>query len=379
MSKKNKTKFIQIGLFVATLLTTTISGAEWIFGRSLLFEFDKFSLADLLQGLKYSIPFLGFLTVHEFGHYFMAKSKKIKVSLPFYFPIWLGVVTSFGTLGAFIRIKQTIKTKKDYFDIGIAGPLAGFVIALAILIYGFVNLEGLEYILKIHPEYTSLGANYKEYLSNNYPSDQASKIGGSLLYDFLESSLANPANIPHPYEEIHYPFLLAGFLGLFFTALNLIPIGQLDGGHILYALIGDKYFNIVSPVLFVLFVFFSGLGLFSVEEFKNIESQDFNLHLGKFVFFVYFNYLCFSKIFNSKINNLILALSIVLAQFLFNLLMPQVEGYSGFLAFCFLLGRVLGVYHPVVSDEQGLDFKRKILGWCALLIFVLSFSLYPFS
>ena len=59
--------------------------------------------------------------------------------------------------------------------------------------------------------------------------------------------------------------------------------------------------------------------------------------------------------------------------------MPQIEGYSGFLAFCFLLGRVLGVYHPVVSDEKGLDIKRKILGWCALLIFVLSFSLYPFS
>jgi membrane-associated protease RseP (regulator of RpoE activity) len=366
-------------LFLITIVTTTVSGYEWISGKPVLAFYKTINLNDLMQGFWFSVPFLSFLTFHEFGHYFMARIRNIEVTLPYYIPGWLGIVTSLGTFGAFIKIKEVIKNRNDYFDIGIAGPLAGFVVAVGVLIYGFSNLPTDDFVYAIHPEYKNFNGNYRDLLNLSPNNPNAIVFGKSILYSFLERTFADPLRLPHAFELSHYPVLLAGYLGLLFTSLNLLPIGQLDGGHIMFSLIGKKAFDIVSPVFLVLLVSYSGLGLFNLHEFAYAYSeQQFDLIL-KFVFFVYFNYLSFSRIFENKVNNWILALSVVLFQLLITKYSPQTSGYSGFLAFGFLIGRVLGVYHPATKDAKPLNFTRQVLGWIAILIFVLCFSPNPIN
>jgi membrane-associated protease RseP (regulator of RpoE activity) len=372
-----KSPYLQIILFIFTLLTTTVAGAEWIFGKSFFFHSESMGFEEFKKGFLYSVPFLGFLTAHEFGHYFMAKIKNIKVTLPYYIPAWFVIFTSIGTFGAFIKIQEKISKREDYFDIGIAGPLAGFVVALGVLAYGFYSLPGDEYVYAIHPEYLNFQGNYRELVQNSEFKGEALVLGKSLIYIFLENTFANPANIPHPFELTHYPLIVAGFLGLLFTAINLLPIGQLDGGHILYALIGKKAFDVVSPTFLVLFVGYAGLGLFKISDFSYINLNAETNTILYFMLFVYFNYLCFSRIFTNKLNNWILALSIILLQLLASKFFPNIMGYSGFLAFGFLIGRVLGVYHPDTHNSKPLGWGRIILGWTALILFILCFSPNP--
>ena len=135
--RKHRTVIIQIVLFIATFITTTFASSYWASGN---FNF--------VEGLPFSIPFLLFLTAHEFGHYFMAMYHKVRVSLPYFIPF--PILT--GTLGAVI-IKERAASKANEFDIGIAGPIAGFVIGFLTLCYGFSTLPPAEHIFKIHPEY----------------------------------------------------------------------------------------------------------------------------------------------------------------------------------------------------------------------------------
>lgn len=368
---------IHILLFLATVITTTLAGAEWIYGSSFLsgqMNFEQFK-----QGFWFSVPFLGFLTTHEFGHYFMAKLRKVRVTLPYYIPGWLGIFMSIGTFGAFIRIKDHITSKRDYFDIGIAGPLAGFVVSVITLIFGFLYMPGDEFVYRIHPEYLRYEGNYRELLNNPANPLEAITLGKSLLYRFLESTFGDPALLPHPYELSHYPLILAGFLGLLFTAINLLPIGQLDGGHILYALVGKKVFDVLSPVALVMLVAYSGLGIFRVNDFQIVHYGEQWKLLLQFLFYVYFVYMCFSKIFTHRANNWVLALSVVFGQLLLTKYFPGIAGYPGFLAFGFLLGRILGVYHPPTVDTRPLGAVRILLGWLAMVIFVICFIPYPIS
>lgn len=374
-----KKLYLHILLFCVTLITTTLSGAEWIFGKSFYFHHDTMGWNEFFQGFLFSIPFLCFLTLHEFGHYFMAKIKKIDVTLPYFIPAWFVVFTSIGTFGAFIKIKDRIKTREDYFDIGIAGPIAGFIVALLVLSYGLYNLPTADYVYMIHPEYLNFDGDYRLYLDKAKSQGEALTLGKSLIFSFLEKNLANPSNIPHPFEMTHYPLIVAGFLGLLFTAINLLPIGQLDGGHILYALIGKKAFDIVSPLILVIFVGYSGLGLFKISEFQFTYEESSGKLLLNFALFVYFNYLCFSRIFSNKVNNFILALGVILIQLLFSEFLPEFNGYSGFLAFGFLIGRFLGVYHPETEDIKPLGRWRTFFGWISILIFILCFSPNPIN
>jgi membrane-associated protease RseP (regulator of RpoE activity) len=364
-------------LFVLTFITTTLAGVEWIFGRPLFYSFLNaevfpfFTWAQVRQGLLFSVPFLTVLTCHEFGHYFTARYYRIRVTLPYYIPIWFGPVSSIGTMGAFIRIQEKIISRKEFFDVGIAGPLAGFVVALPLLYYGFTHLPDATYIFQIHPEYQQYGLNYAEKV---YQQAEGSSfaLGKNLLFLFFEKYVApNPADVPNAYEVIHYPLLFAGYLSLFFTALNLLPIGQLDGGHILYGLIGQRQFNRVSPILFVLFIGYAGLGIFS----PHLPSQD-----AQWVFPAYglYLYVVLRGAVPSSHHALLLIAGILVFQYGMAYLFPDIEGYTGWLVFGLLLGRFLGVFHPAAYDERPLSRGRKVLGYLALLIFVLCFSPTPF-
>lgn len=358
-------------LFVITLITTTLAGAEWMYGRFLFMGEHSLTMDQILQGLAFSLPFLGILTVHEFGHFFTAKWHHVKTTLPNYIPLWLGFLgmPSIGTIGAVIRIKDRIFSRKVYFDIGISGPIAGFIVALGVLYYGFTHLPPPEYIFEIHPEYQEYGLDYADHV---YQDDQVKvALGTSLLFEFFKNYVAtDPSLVPNPYEIIHYPWLFAGFLSLFFTALNLIPIGQLDGGHVLYGLIGRKWHPKVSIILFTGFIFYAGLGILSPYQ----PADDLVWYIP---FYLGFLYLVFSSVFESKWNNLLLAVAVFSGQFLLALMIPGIKGFEGWLVFGLLLGKVLGVYHPPVYFDHPLDKKRRILGWIALGIFILCFSPAP--
>ena len=370
--------FIHIILFLLTLATTTAAGAEWIFGRFFIpfAGTTPMGWREFVAGLNFSIPFLTVLTVHEFGHYFVARTNQVRVTLPYYIPFWFGLGQSIGTMGAFIRIQDYISSRRKYFDIGVAGPLAGFVVALVLLWYGFTHLPPVDYIFTIHPEYRQYGLRYGEFVSLNVASGKASAVafGDTLLFWFFKTYVADQSLLPHPYEMLHYPYLLAGYLSLFFTSLNLIPIGQLDGGHVLYALIGRRKFNALAPVLFIGFVFYAGLGYIRVVDFATDKENIFR----DLLLYIAALFVAFSRINDRPITALLIALSVVLAQLAVSFVFPEAEGYLGFMVFAVVLGRFLGVYHPDTEENEPLSTGRKLLGWLAVLIFILCFSPRPF-
>src|SRR5688500_16808747 len=135
MQKETKRILFQIGLFIITFITTTLAGTEWVYGRSVFME--DYSWTDFLHGLEYSIPLLLILTVHEYDHHYTAFYHKVKASLPYYIPFPSILPLSLGTMGAVIRLRTRPRSNLQTFDIGLAGPLAGFIVALFILFYGF--------------------------------------------------------------------------------------------------------------------------------------------------------------------------------------------------------------------------------------------------
>lgn len=351
-----------------------------------------------LSGLYYAIPFLSILTIHEFGHYFVAKWHGLKSSLPYYIPFWLPFSTGtpyIGTMGAVIRLKSPTRSTKQYFDVGIAGPLAGFALALVVITYGFLSLPPREAIYQIHPEYyqnfDAQGLKFEDYAYSKeavqpYLDSLAAKghtevgiplfsVGSNLLFTFFEKYIvSDKSRIPNKYELIHYPFLFAGYVALFFTALNLLPIGQLDGGHVVYGLFGYEKAKKVSIVIYTLFVFYAGLGFEHISILKN-SLNDLLFHSLLYIGFLFFLY---SKVFEKPLNAITVALLIFTGQFFLNYYAPHVEGYSGWFVFSFILARVIGVFHPKAEIEQKLNRKRILLGWFALIVFLISASPTPF-
>src|SRR5690606_30910348 len=155
-------------------------------------------ISHFYEGFAFSLPFLAVLTIHEFGHYFMAKYHQIKVSLPYYIPLWFGISPGIGTMGAFIRIKSAVQSRKQFFDIGIAGPLAGFVAALILLWYGFTYLPPIDYVFGIHPEYARFGHSYGQFVYENPEGNVA--LGDNLLFWFFKIYVAVPDLVPHNFE-----------------------------------------------------------------------------------------------------------------------------------------------------------------------------------
>lgn len=167
----------------------------------------------LVGGWAYSVTILAILGSHEFGHYFACRYYDVDASLPYFLPLPTPLT---GTLGAFIRIREPIPSKRMLFDIGIAGPIAGFLVAVPALFFGVA----LSTVAPIGPEEGQLW------------------LGEPLLVQLASRVLWGP--IPDSQTLLLHPIGFAAWFGLLATALNLFPIGQLDGGHISYAVLGRR-------------------------------------------------------------------------------------------------------------------------------------------
>lgn len=273
-----KIPYLNIVLFALTFISTLTVGAMHE-GIDVLAEPLK-----VYKGWPFSVTLLLILLFHEFSHYIASKKHRIEASLPYFIP----APTLFGTFGAVIRMKSAITTRNALIDIGASGPIAGFIISILASIIGL----SLSKIVPVHDTANLIS------------------LGDSLLFKALSRAILGTVPVNH--DVYLHPVALAGWIGFFVTSLNLIPIGQLDGGHILYALLGEKH------------AMFSKL-----------------LVGGMFVMgFLY---------------------------------------WDGWIIWGVLL-IILGFRHPpIVYTEIPLDPKRRIIGWIALAIFVLTFTPVPIA
>ena len=204
-------------LLLLTFATTTLAGAQFYAGFYLDFGNRPLDLTPAefyLNGFWYSLSILAILGAHELGHYFACRYYGVDASLPYFLPVPPPLLT--GTLGAFIRIRQPIPSKRQLFDIGIAGPIAGFLVAIPVLIIGM----SLSRVVRIPADF------------------QGMELGEPLLFKAI--SWMRWGSPPDGYSINMHPIAFAAWFGLLATALNLFPIGQLDGGHISYAVLGRK-------------------------------------------------------------------------------------------------------------------------------------------
>ncbi len=180
----------------------------------------------LTSGLWFSLPILSILAAHEFGHYAYCRLHNVDATLPYFIPA-LPFVFIAGTLGAVIRIKETFPSKKALFDIGVAGPIAGFVVLVPLLYWGVAMSEVR----------TSRATELANVLY----------LGEPLLYQAIERIHFGP--LPDSADVMLHPMAFAAWFGMFATALNLLPFGQLDGGHIVYSVLGRRSWYVSAGTL----------------------------------------------------------------------------------------------------------------------------------
>lgn len=308
-----------IFLFLLTFCTATMAGAFFPFGSNIspLFLLETFFDAywkilaipfllsyltglgieilyhypELLkQGLTFSVPLLAILTAHEFGHYIACRIYKIEATLPFFIPVPL--ISPAGTFGAFIKILSPMPSRRATFDIGVAGPIAGFLVIIPVLLIAFLTMR------QIAP---AASANFETGLVFSDP----------LMIRFFAYIFGFDLNFTVPNG-----FYFAAWVGLLITSLNLVPAGQLDGGHAVFSVFGAAVHNLTGKIAFVLMLLTTGIGW---------------------------------AVFGSP---------------------------SGIL-FTILLGVMLKIRHPEPLDNAPLDFKRKIIALLTLIIFILSFVPFP--
>lgn len=264
-----------IVLFLLTVVTTLLAGA-------LMNEVNPFSNPLLIfKGVSFALPLLLILTFHEFGHYIESRINGIKVSLPYFIP----GPTLFGTFGAVIRSKSPFKTRRDLLDVGAAGPIAGFVVAVIVIIVGLANSRIVQEV-----------------------PGEGLMLGESLIFKFLSQMVLK--DVPQGHTVLLSPTAFAGWAGVLVTMLNLLPIGQLDGGHIMYALLGRHQRKVAT---------IAALSL---------------LPLGYFL-------------------------------------------WEGWFVWVVLVLLIKIGHPPTLNDQVPLDTKRKVIGWLAMFIFVLSFTPVP--
>ena len=378
--------WLHILLFCLTLISTMWAGTQMA-GRATvyleapaLFFIAGFPITVpyLMDGFLFGGSLLLFLTFHEFGHYFAARFHKVDTSLPYYIPFPFNGI---GTFGAVIRIRQQIPSMTRLFDIGIAGPLAGFVIALGILLIGFSTLPGFEYLNGIpgHEALLAYLAQYGTFPAKIMAAENGQTmlmVGTTPLYWMLSQLFTD---VPPMWEMYHYPVLFAGWLGMFFTALNLLPVGQLDGGHILYALVGPKWHGIIARVFVSILLVSGGIGF--VDEVRpaldawhwGYAPLVWPLVSSILFFFVH-------KMFAGSFRMIIPIFTGLVLLIAFGTTIPTVVdlfGYSGWFVWCLLIMVLIKVDHPPVAYREELTPRRKVLAVLSIVIFLLCFSLKP--
>lgn len=226
--------WLHILLFVLTVFSTLIAGvgleginpvennALWL---------QPFKILKI--GVPFSISLLSIMLFHEFGHYIAARKHNVEVTLPYFLPS--PFISFIGTFGAVIRSKSAFINRRQLLDVGAAGPLAGLVVSFIVLI---------------------IGIRTSPYIAMPEIRPDSVEIGSSLLFNFLEYIIKGPA--PETQTLMLNSVAVAGWAGLLITMLNLLPIGQLDGGHIMYALFGrnQKYFAYAAIVALVVLSFY---------------------------------------------------------------------------------------------------------------------------
>ncbi|MFA5669759.1 MAG: site-2 protease family protein [Balneolaceae bacterium] len=379
-----KTILKHLGLFIATFISVSVIGSMFVGLGNSVSVIGPLTLPgaeDLKRGMLFASLLLGFLTFHEFGHYFAAVYHNIQVSLPYYIPLPLGI----GTLGAVIRIKERIHETKKLFDIGVAGPLAGFVVSLIVLLIGFSTLPEPSFVQDLggHEELKNYVAEYGVY-PTVMPEEEEEEgttliVGNTLLFSFLASFFDN---VPPMWEMYHYPFLFAGWLGLFFTALNLMPVGQLDGGHILYSLLGYKNHRTVARLFYTFIAILAG-----IESVPLIHSLigPYDTSFGAISWLLWGSILfsvmtiAFNK--DRKWVSIMAPLSLILSSVYIYLIAGPTgaQPSSIWMVWLFFITFLVKVEHPPVTFYKPLSTRRKVLGWLSMLIFVLCISLNPLS
>jgi membrane-associated protease RseP (regulator of RpoE activity) len=290
---------INLVLFVLTVASTFVTGG--FYGAEAGF--------NVLNGVLFTVSLLTILGAHELGHYFVARHYNAPVTLPYFIP--LPLISPIGTMGAVIRLKAPFVNRKRLFDVGIAGPLAGLVFAIPILFIG----------LSTSPVGAAIVC----------PPGAGCQEGNSIIYA-LAKYLVFGKFLPSGGEDVLLsPVAWAAWVGLFVTALNLLPAGQLDGGHIAFALFGRRARVVGWVVVAVLFV----------------------LALPSLIGFPY-------------------NLSFVIPGLYY-------PGYIGWFVWVGLI-YLTGVNHPVpLNDISDLGMGRKLVGALAIVLFVLLFTPLPFS
>ena len=322
MRPNAKTWAKHIALLIIAFFTVTIAGVLQPFGQIPLFpdvnpqtneEILQFFLSfpihyfnliyttvlqiftdfeTLKYGIKFSLSLLAILTAHESGHYVACRLYGVDATLPYFIPLppLLGPA---GTFGAFIKIVSPLPSRRATFDIGVAGPIAGFIVLIPVLIIGLLTME------QAPAQLQSINAQGGIYFSDPLLTQIFARFLG------LDMSLG-----------FFNPFLAAAWIGLLVTSLNLIPSGQLDGGHTVYAVFGETVHRWTGRIAFVAMAFISLAGWF---------------------------------IYNSP---------------------------SGFL-FVVLLGVMMRVRHPEPYDKSPLNFTRKLVAVLTFVIFILCFVPFP--
>jgi membrane-associated protease RseP (regulator of RpoE activity) len=272
------------GLFIVTIFTTLWAGAYQTYTGTTFGPVDFLldSPEALWRGIPFAATLLTILITHEFGHYLLSRIHRVPASLPLFIP---GPPHVIGTFGAIIRMRGPIMNRRALFDIGVAGPLAGFVVAVVAL---------------------AIGLGLSEVGTSRYGLHYGEPLLFRLMSWFVFGSM------PQNAEVLIHPIGFAAWFGLFVTSLNLIPIGQLDGGHVAYALLGSRQRTMAFAIVPVLIV------------------------LG----FV---------------------------------------GWPGWFVWAFMAG-LFGLGHPPVRNPQlPLGIARILVGWFALIVFVVTFAPVPFS
>lgn len=309
---KKDSILIYIVLFILTFISTTFAGV-FLAGK------DALQLNNFRYGLTYSALVMLVITAHEFGHYFAARIHKVNTTLPYYIPAPF-IFFLFGTMGAVIKLKEMFFSRKALFDIAVAGPIAGWVVSMIILVIGFLTLPPIDYLYSIHPQYGSEGI----------PLDgEGLTFGYNITFWAMESLLVPSGSFMPPMNEVyHYPLLCVGWFGLLITSLNMMPVGQLDGGHISYTMFPFKIHKALAYLTFYILLVLGVPGLIDYLAFE----FDWGFRIG--------------------------------------------FGSLTWLVWAILIKFLVRVEHPptVPENDPPLGTGRMLIGWFTYFIFVTSFT-----